>query len=268
MTRWWNVATSRPDGGEAGRGGAEAGRAGAGEERAGGAGGGAGATSECGGARAGGAGGGAGARSDVLYYLGYGGQPIAPELEERIEEMAKRCEKVARPAVVTRTFPSSEELRLPGEDIAHHLAGSVEVVLFAATLGHGVDRELRRLALVDPLGQVLFDAVATAAVERLANKTEAGIRKNAAARGLYCSWRFSPGYGDLPLDVQPGILARLDAARRLGITLTASNLMVPTKSVTAIVGVHPSPQPGLASSCAVCQLAEFCDGIRCRQGSA
>ncbi len=191
-------------------------------------------------------------RDEVLRYLGYGGQQITPELADRIEELSERVDVVSRPTVVQRTFLPAE-VRFPGQDLARHLSGAVEVVLFAATIGHGVDRELRRLSMTDPLGQVIFDAAATAAVEHLADKAEATIRASAAERGLFCSWRYSPGYGDLPLDVQPEFLAMIDAARRAGITLTPSNLMVPTKSVTAIVGIHPTPQPRPASPCDVCE---------------
>lgn len=207
-------------------------------------------------------------QTEVLRYLGHTGQEISPALEERIAGAMARCKEVARPTVVQRTYPASElPLELPGNDIATHLLDAVEVALFAVTLGHGVDKELRRLAIVDPLEQVVFDAAATALVEQEANRIEVDLRSRAAERGLYCSWRFSPGYGDLPLSVQPMFLQVLDAARRLGITLTPSNLMVPTKSVTAIVGLHPTPQPGLASSCSICQLADFCSlrarGMRC-----
>lgn len=209
------------------------------------------------------------ARSDVLRYLGYSGQALTPELEERVDAAIARCAEVARPAQVTQAFPADAlPLELPGTSIAEHLRDAVEVVLFAVTLGHGVDQELRRLAVADPVGQVIFDAAATDAIEREADRVEAQIRASAAQKGLFCSWRFSPGYGDLPLDVQPAFLQVLNASRRLGITLTPSNLMVPTKSVTAIVGMHPTPQPGLASSCAVCSLAEFCElrrrSTRCR----
>lgn len=203
----------------------------------------------------------------TLRYLGYRGQELTPELAARTSKMIARCEEVARPKTTTRTV-EPDTLKLPGTDIARHLSGAVEVVLMAVTLGHDVDRELRRLSLTDPLGQVLFDAAATALVEDHADELEARIRAQARVRDLYCSWRFSPGYGDLPLDVQQSILARLDATRRLGITLTADNLMVPTKSVTAIVGLHPTPQTGLASSCDICSLQPHCSlraqGITCR----
>ena len=217
-------------------------------------------------------------RAEVLRYLGYHGQEITPELEERINEEIARCKETSRPASVTASFAVRDvgerlvtlegcAVQLEGRDIARHLHDASEVVLVAATLGAGVDRELRRLSLTDPLGQVVFDAAATACIERAVDEVEASIRADAAERGLYCSWRFSPGYGDLPLDVQPSLLAALNATRRLGITLTPSNLMVPTKSVTAIIGLHATPQPGLASSCSVCSLAEFCSlrarGIAC-----
>lgn len=206
---------------------------------------------------------------EVLRYLGHGGQVLSAELRERLDAMVARCAEVARPALVRRSFAVGDlPLSLPGNDIARHLATATEVVLFAATLGHGVDRELRRLAVANPLGEVLFDAAATAAIERVADEQEARVRAEAAERGLFCSWRFSPGYGDLPLDVQSSFLAVLDATRRLGITLTPSSLMVPSKSVTALIGIHPEPQPGLAQSCEVCSLQEFCAlrrrGLRCR----
>lgn len=196
------------------------------------------------------------ANADVLRYLGYGGQELTPELAARIEEAIIRCGALARPAQIWRSF-EPEDLSLPGKSIAKHLDGAIEVVLMAVTIGHDIDRELRKLSFTDPLGQVVFDAAATAEVEQLADATEAMIRQEAARRGLYCGWRYSPGYGDLPLDVQADVLVRLNAARRLGITLTESNLMVPTKSVTAILGIHLNPREGMGVSCEECS---FCDG--------
>ena len=213
-------------------------------------------------------------RSEVLRYLGYRGQGLSAELEARLDEAMTRCLEVARPLAALRSYKVARvekdkvvldgtTLCLPGLDAAQHVRGARELVLFAVTLGAGIDLELRRLALVDAVGQVVFDAAASAAVERAADAAEALVRSYAADKGAFCGWRFSPGYGDLPLEVQPAFLRALDATRRLGITLEPSNLMVPTKSVTAFVGVHNTPQEGLASSCGVCSLADFC-GLRAR----
>lgn len=213
-------------------------------------------------------------RTEVLRYLGHRGQEVTPELEARLDAAVARCLEVARPRACLRSFDVAErtvrgdgtpELRLKdcalcleGASIAEHLAGAVAVGVMAVTLGVGVDQELRRLSLTDPLGQVLFDAAATAAIERAADAAEALLVADAAAGGLHTNWRFSPGYGDLPLFCQPTLLAALDAQRRLGVTLTPSMLMVPTKSVTAVVGYFDSPQVGARPGCAACNLCDWC----------
>lgn len=208
-------------------------------------------------------------RREVLRYLGYRDQQLSDELGSRIDAVVARCLLLARPRATIATYPIASidarevrldgcTLRLTGTDIAEHLRDATQAALFAATLGADIDRELRRLSLTDALEQVIFDAAATALVERAADAANARIRAHAAHLGMFTSWRFSPGYGDLPLSVQTDFLAALDATRQLGITLTPSDLMVPTKSVTAIVGIHPTPQPGLESSCSICSLAEFC----------
>ena len=49
--------------------------------------------------------------------------------------------------------------------------------------------------------------------------------------------RYSPGFGDFPLSAQREILSVLDAARAIGVSLTDTLLMVPSKSVSAVIGV-------------------------------
>ena len=107
---------------------------------------------------------------------------------------------------------------------------------------------------------LLYGAAASALVESAADLEESRIVAEAAARGLRTNFRFSPGFGDLPLAVQPAFLAALDAPRRIGLTATAGNLLVPTKSVTAVVGLFEG-EPSNASArstCASCALAGRC----------
>ena len=224
-------------------------------------------------------------RGEALRYLGYRGQELGPELEIRLDEACTRCLEVARPRACLRSFGvasrsvnelgvpelalEGSSLRLQGESIAQHLAGASAVGVMAVTLGAGVERELRCFSLTDALGQTLFDAAATALVERAADAAEALLVADAAERGLYTTWRFSPGYGDLPLSCQPALLASLDATRLLGISLTPSLLMVPTKSVTAVVGYFEEPQVRARPGCATCNLRDWCQirarGRTCRE---
>lgn len=210
-------------------------------------------------------------REQTLSFLGHTTQEIDDALLRRIDEACAQVTADARARFAVRTFaPEELGFLFEGDDIARHLAGAREVSLFVVTLGLGVDRTLRLLASCDPLGQVVYDAAASAAVERLADAVEAWLRARIRERGLHPSWRFSPGYGDLPLSVQPRLLAAVDATRLCGVTLTDSYLMVPTKSVSAIVGAHTEPQPGIADSCAICALSGVCGmrsrGVTCRGG--
>ncbi|MCH3942920.1 MAG: hypothetical protein LKE37_04420 [Atopobiaceae bacterium] len=210
-------------------------------------------------------------RGEVLRYLGHAGQDIPPDLDARIDDAVARCMEVARPRGVTRVFdvdlPSSSPgrvalagaaLTLDGRDISAHLGGATAAGLLAVTLGIGIDRELRLLSATDPLAQVVLDAAATALVERAADAAEALLVGEAASRGLFANDRYSCGYGDFPLDEQRSFVSTLDAGRLLGLGLTPSNLLVPTKSVTAVLGMFGEPQPGMPALCPKCHCHDFC----------
>ena len=198
-------------------------------------------------------------RAEVLRYMGYAGQELTDELDARIDEVVARCLAVARPAGAWEVFEvagreptaagvpaiqlAGASLQLEGESIQKHLAGAVAVGVMAVTVGMGVERELRRLSLTDPVAQVIFVAAAH-------------------ERGLYTNFRFSPGYGDMPLSAQPVLLTTLDAQRKLGIALSKSLLMTPTKSVTAVVGLFGEPQPSSHARCADCLCRDFCRILR------
>lgn len=212
---------------------------------------------------------------EVLRYLGYRGQTYTPELGERMGRAMAHCVEVGRPAGCVRIFDvagtgetadgrpevrlAGTALTLVGNSIAEHLRGAVAVGVLAVTIGMGVERELRRYSVAgEAIDGMVFDASATALVERAADAAEASIVRAATDRGLYTNFRFSPGYGDLPMETQPVLLSALDAQRRLGITLSKTYLMTPTKSVTAVVGLFREPQASSHASCAGCPCFDFC----------
>ena len=222
-------------------------------------------------------------RSEVLRYLGYRGQAMTPELDARVDGVIAHCLEVGRPRGSVRVFEvagwatmadglpelrlAGTSLTLQGHSMEEHMAGAVAVGVLAVTAGMGVERELRRLAVADPVAQAIFDAAGTTLVERAADAAEAQLVALARERGLYTNFRFSPGYGDLPLSCQPVLLSTLDAQRRLGITLTDTLLMTPTKSVTAVVGMFRDRQPSTHRTCRGCPCFDFCTlrptGVTC-----
>lgn len=140
---------------------------------------------------------------------------------------------------------------LKGQDIRQHLRGCDAAAVMACTLSLSAELTLRRLAAEDMALALVADAAAAALVEQLCDRTEQEIRERIPYR--YMTARFSPGYGDLPLETQPVLLRLLDAARFLGITITPQNILLPQKSVTAIIGLSNQPvQDARKGVCGVC----------------
>ena len=120
---------------------------------------------------------------------------------------------------------------IASKDLTKNLGRYSRAAVFAVTLGSGVDRLLIKLGKIMPSEQFITDAVASALAETACDEAEKHIFE-----GTSHAPRFSPGYGDLPLDLQKPLLQFLDAEKTLGITLSSSLLMTPTKSITAIAG--------------------------------
>jgi len=117
-------------------------------------------------------------------------------------------------------------------DLAKCLAACDRVVLFAATVGLTPDRAVEKYRRLSPEKALYANAVGAERVEALCDTFCGELAATRTVRP-----RFSPGYGDLPLSLQREIFAALDCPRKIGVTLTDSLLMTPTKSVTALVGI-------------------------------
>jgi hypothetical protein len=215
-------------------------------------------------------------REDVLRYLGWRGQEIDEALERRIEEAIALCEKAATPRSVRRVFPlerggegialDGSLLVLTGVSIEKFLRGATSAALFAATLGQELDLLLRRLSFTDIPLAALADAAATALIESTCDEVEAAIYRENAQENCCVGHRFSPGYGDLPLALQPPLLAALNAERAIGLTCTPQFLMIPGKSVTAVVGLGDA-SGGVGKGCDWCDRGESCPYKNNREGT-
>ena len=123
------------------------------------------------------------------------------------------------------------------EKLKKNLEGCDKAVLFAATIGSGIDRLIRRFEKADPKMGLLLQGLGAERVESLCDAFNDDVKELCEETGRETRMRYSPGYGDLPIEVQKVFLPLLDAERRLGITLSDSCLMAPSKSVTAIIGI-------------------------------
>ena len=203
---------------------------------------------------------------EVLRYLGVRGEAPA-ELRRRVERTAEEVADSLTPKYVCRAFPLAAaeqgiELRGSGVVLTGSLAGRMladcnTAILLCCTLGLEFERRLRAVARRDMGEASVFDACGSAWVEAGCDAAEAKLAARFAPN--YLTDRFSPGYEDLPLSLQPAVIACLDAERRLGVHLNERFLMTPSKSVTAVIGVSDQPQPARVRGCAACALREGCE---------
>ncbi len=171
-------------------------------------------------------------------------------------EMMTRAEndilKICRPAY-TFTEIKCDSPALGGNDIKKVLKDSQKVLLIAATLGIYVDKLLRKIQITDMAQAVVFDSMASVAIEQFMDKIEEELKIR--YKGYYFTNRFSPGYGDYPIEKQRDIVRILNTEKKIGLNLTQSLMLNPTKSVTAVIGLQKSPVKGgdgCISKCAKC----------------
>lgn len=179
-------------------------------------------------------------KREALAFMGYAGQDIDPALESRLDAAIQLCEKELTAKGIYKIIGAEEALSIfPGESIRRHLHGCSKVALLAVTLGASSEMLIKREAAINPTDGLLMDACASSMTEQAAKSLKEILENEAAKEGLACTHRFSPGYGDLPLSCQPEFLKACGASKALGIRANEANLLVPAKSITAIVGLRP-----------------------------
>ncbi len=202
-------------------------------------------------------------REEALRYAGVR-EENGGVLHAQIEEIARACEARIQPRYVWRLMELRREgtqlflaeMPLEGQTARKMLAQCHHAAVLVCTLGASFDAWEKQVRARDMAQGLLLNACGSAYVEAGCDAAEAEIRSKLP--GKYLTDRFSPGYGDLPLSCQKTLLAWTDAMRRLGITLTDSQLMNPMKSVTAIIGIADTPQAAKIRGCAYCALRERC----------
>ena len=188
-----------------------------------------------------------GNRKEALRYLGYKGQILNAQTEEQLDLCLKEGLSLAAPRGVYHVFDIEKtdkglsligtDLTLEGENIGRYLDGAKKCAVMAVTVGIAIDRAVIKYEKSGEITKALMlDCVATALVEEAADKFNAEIDENARENRFVTRTRFSPGYGDFPLDTQRKIIPLLDCERRLGIILNSECLMTPRKGVTAVIG--------------------------------
>ncbi len=186
-------------------------------------------------------------KEEARRYAGLKGAAAFPE--QHLDTACAEALLLARPRAAWNIYPyesatgtiaAPAPLRLAGDKIRSHLAGAGEAAVLAVTIGPALEEEVSRLFTAgEYTAGLLLDAAGTAAVEQAADAADAFIADQAARRGLKAKSRFSPGYGDWDITDQPIMVALADGGQ-IALTVTPSCMLVPRKSVTAVIGLAPT----------------------------
>lgn len=132
---------------------------------------------------------------------------------------------------------AGEAVILQGKSIGKHLRNAQKVVFLSATIGEDIENQITKSFADGRYSfSMLLDAAATTAIEQVADGMEKAIFNEIKRQGFAMTWRFSPGYSDWPIEQQPEVL-KLTHGSKIGVSLTESLMLMPRKSITAVIGL-------------------------------
>lgn len=203
-------------------------------------------------------------KKECMRYMGASGLEPEGVLKDLIEECEEVIKKEINPKYVYRVLDANQ-IHFPGNEIAEHLKGCEKIVMMCATVSANIDRLLRKTEITDMTKALIYDCMASVAVEEICEQVEMIIRKKLPQ--YYMTWRYGVGYGDFPLEYQDTFLRILDATKLIGVHVSENHILIPRKSVTCVIGLSRKPILNNKRGCASCNMRERCQfrkkGERC-----
>lgn len=204
--------------------------------------------------------------SEIWRYAGFLGRQdeINGELKYTFEDVKKEIFGLFSYKVCYRRMKISDgkgELSLPfllkSKSLLTLLENCGEIIIFAATVGLEFDRYIAKQQRISPVKALLANAYGTERIENLCDTFCTDIKEQLQRENRFITKRFSPGYGDFPLEAQKEMFALLDPNRQIGVSLNESLLMSPSKSVTAIMGIKQGKCENTSEQkCSICNKAD------------
>lgn len=199
---------------------------------------------------------------EAVRYLGYGKHAIDERTLQLVEDSFQELEHIVNTKFIYRIFEITfldvdvltiGNMKIKSKNLSKNLKGCSQAVVFGATLGAGVDMLMKRYSLTNMAKTVVLQACAAAMLEEYCDEEQNKIAEELGKDHMYLRPRFSPGYGDYSILHQEDILRMLDTAKTIGLTMTESYMLTPTKSVTAVNGISKTKEPCHIKGCEECQ---------------
>lgn len=203
---------------------------------------------------------------ELLGHMPGGEGAIDQHTRDLTGSMIIECQKLVAPKgafvqLEALQNPGIEEIAVPGisfrtgKTIVKMVRGAKHYVFFMATAGPGPESLAKSLmAEGQYLEAYIVDLIASHMAEAAAQYMHDHLRDQWALKGQKITNRYSPGYCGWKVDEQQKLFS-LFPESSCGITLSASSLMSPIKSVSGFVGVGP----GVSFRDYTCELCSMKD---------
>lgn len=181
-------------------------------------------------------------KQEILRYMRTNSKTQDEKILALVDEAIQAIESSVQPKTLYRIYDCEVNeaeviigsYTFKSKRLAENMQGCKRVVVFGATLGTQCDRLIKTAAATDLAMAMTLQAAAAQKIEEVCNNLEEEIKSE---HKIKLRQRYSPGYFDLDITEQKKLFALIELTKRIGVTLTETCEMLPTKSVTAFIGI-------------------------------
>lgn len=201
-------------------------------------------------------------KQNIYHYLNIQGV-VDQKTDQLIDECIKEVLDIALFKAVSQKFILKhnplqiEHIHLASQDLQLYFKDCDECLVVACTLGVQIDRKIKYYEHIDMSKAVVFDAVSNAYLEECQDEYEQSLHlgKN--------TFRFAPGYGDIPLNLNYELARVLQIDKKIGVSINQNYLFLPMKSMLGIIGLGKD----IKKTCLSCIRENQCElrkkGLTC-----
>ncbi len=203
---------------------------------------------------------------EVLRYIHVPYAKADKQLKEQVEAIYHKLESSVRPKSTYKLVDVqvhedevvflNTTFRIQSKDLSSLLRHSKRCFLLAVTLGIEADHMIHTMQKVNMTDAMILDACGSVLVEKVCDDLESEIMKK-LKENEFLTMRYSPGYGDVPVEIQSQITEILQTQKTIGLTVSRSYMLLPSKSITTFIGIS-SQKENRQKSCTRCNLRESC----------
>ena len=195
-------------------------------------------------------------KENALKYLGYLDNQVDSNTEILLNECLKELEQVTPKFMYQRYTLNHHPLTIKELNLTINYPDLIDlfdscdrIVIIACTLGLQLDQQLRYYSKINLTKMTVMDALASSYIEIKCDEYEA--KQNFGKR----TFRFCPGYGNVPLELNKNLANALNCSKHIGLTVQESNLLLPQKSMIGLIGLGDEK---LTKHCFSCVNKENC----------